>query len=84
MAHVREDNWKDSTPVWHFYELKPRIVSVGGLIRQLRATMLAAKQAGCRAFGLYAVAYEDDPKLSELRQIEEIPVVTVRRDSQNG
>lgn len=62
-----------------FYELKPDIRSVGGLIRQCVALAHVATQ--CRyQCSVYPVVYHDDPKLPLLDKFSEQPVCAIGRD----
>ncbi len=61
-------------PRWFLtiYEVKPRIHSVGALVRQARATVALARQVvigrTVPVCDLFAVVPHDDPKLAQLQQ----------------
>lgn len=71
--------------VWHaFLELKPRIVSVGAVIRQCKATALLARRnaglSGVHNFDVWAVVYEGDPKADILCEMyDDGPVIRLPR-----
>jgi|GEM_PF-2782715 len=53
----------DDSLYWlQFYELKPRIGSVGSLIRQCEAVANLAELAGFKHFEVLPAVYSDDPK----------------------
>jgi hypothetical protein len=54
---------------WRFVEIKPRIYSCGGLIRQCRAIAVAADRAGLGDCRVTALVYKDDPKIEMLREM---------------
>ena len=66
---------------WLYYEIKPRIYSVGAVIRQCKATEINAGRAQTAAqrarsgssegtgFDVMAVVYDDDPKTELLREL---------------
>lgn len=64
---------------YHFYELKPDIRSVGGLIRQCVALAHVAQQCGYQC-SVYPTVYQDDPKLPLLEKFSEHTVQAVGRD----
>jgi hypothetical protein len=70
-----DDKQKTRDEFWIFYELKPRIYSVGAVIRQVTATEYVAKRhfkewRGPRpSFAVIPVVYVDDPKLGMLREM---------------
>src|SRR6185437_1956134 len=54
---------------FRFVELKPRIRTVGGLVRQCRAIEYAAGSGGLREAEVIACVFDDDPKLDLLREL---------------
>jgi hypothetical protein len=70
-----DDKQKTRDEFWIFYELKPRIYSVGAVIRQVIATEYVARRhfkdwRGARpSFAVVPVVYRDDPKLEMLREM---------------
>jgi hypothetical protein len=54
---------------WRFMELKPRIYSCGGLIRQCRAIQIAAERGGLGSCRVTAVVFKNDPKIEMLREM---------------
>jgi hypothetical protein len=73
---VADDEW-----FWWYEEIKPRIYSVGAVIRQCLATEVSAQRAikssrrgngyhgRAPDFVVYAVVYRDDPKAALLREL---------------
>jgi hypothetical protein len=62
-------------PWWLYFEIKPRIGSVGALIRQCRATEVLVRRSGNNGAGwrenfqVLATVYQDDPKLALLQEL---------------
>jgi hypothetical protein len=63
---------------WLFYEIKPRIHSVGAVIRQLEATNILAARAELHC-DVLAVVYKDDPKLELLTELTHFGVIKAPR-----
>lgn len=64
---------------YFFYELKPEIRSVGGLIRQCVALEHVAKRCGYLS-SVVALVHSDDPKLEMLEKFSPYPVCAIGRD----
>ena len=64
---------------WRFIELKPRIYSCGGLIRQCVMIGFAAERAGIAKPHVQPCVYDDDPKLSLLAEMYR-DVLVLRRE----
>ncbi len=65
---VSVSHWKPD--VWYrFLEIKPKIYSVGAIIRQCKATQHAARRSGIRSCDVFAAVYNDDPGVSMLAEM---------------
>jgi len=56
-------------PRWHMLELKPRIYTCGGLIRQCKALVQIIERLSDIHHRVTAVVYDDDPKLAMLKEL---------------
>lgn len=68
----KPDRW------WVFLEVKPRILSVGAVIRQCIATEYTAERAGLSC-EVWAAVYKDDPKTALLIEMGRVVVLLVER-----
>jgi len=72
---------EDGRGWWQFYELKPRIGSIGGVMRQCEATDFLLRRIGCKNYEVIALVYADDPKAILLEELFPRTVLLKRKDA---
>ena len=70
LSHVETAYVSSKPDKWHiFFEVKPKIYSVGSVIRQCEALMYAAARSGNRHCDVVPIVYRDDPSADLLREL---------------